>query len=221
MLDRVKGIIFDLDGTLIDSMGVWWKIDVAYLGKWGIEPPANLNKMIEGMSFTETAKLFKDYFQLPDDIETIMEEWLEMSRHYYANEIELKPGVKELLDTLWEQGVPMGIASSCSKELILSVLNRHGIAHYFKTVVASCEVERGKPYPDVYLQAAKNMGIPSEEILAFEDTVAGVMAAKAAGMKVIAVYDEASKADQQTLREQADRYLMTLETLLEEAIATA
>lgn len=215
MFNNIKGVVFDLDGTLVDSMGVWWQIDLDFLSRRGHEVPDNIGKLTEGKSFTETAQLFKEIFLLTETVEEIKAEWIQLGKDYYSNRIQLKPGVKGLLEYLKKKDIKLGIASSCSRELLDSVLKQHHIKDYFDTIVTSCEVNRGKPFPDVFIRAASNLKIPQESTLVFEDTVAGVMAAKAAGMKVIAVYDHYAKEDEQILKQEADEYIHTMEDLIQ------
>ncbi len=188
-----QAIIFDLDGTLADSMWIWQDIDIEYLEKYECELPADLQKKIEGMSTTETAIYFKETFNIKDDIETIKAEWIEMAKDYYAHKIHLKKGAKELLEYLSEQGFSLGIGTSNFRELAEVCLENRGIKHYFKTIRTSCEFQNGKPFPDVFLGVAEDLGVAPEKCLVFEDTHAGVIAAKRAGMDVIAIKDASSE----------------------------
>ncbi|MBF8982068.1 HAD family phosphatase [Lutibacter sp. B2] len=211
MLDQVKAVIFDLDGTLVDSMWIWKQIDIEYLEKRNIDflslPHLELQKEIEGKSFTETANYFKKRFNIADSIDEIKNEWLDMARDFYANRIILKDGVKLLLDKLKAKNIKIGIATSNSRELVEAVLKSNKIEHYFDGIRTSCEVDRGKPYPDVYLKAAEDLGVEPLCCLAFEDTYAGVLAAKRAGMKVYAIADEASLPFKDEIISVADCYL--------------
>ena len=101
----IEAVIFDLDGSMVDSMWVWRSIDIEYLGKFGIDLPENLQACIEGMSFSETAAYFKERFSLPDDLETIKEDWNRMAWDKYANEVPVKEGVRELLAYCGERGI--------------------------------------------------------------------------------------------------------------------
>ncbi len=207
-------VIFDLDGTLVDSMWIWEQIDIDYLKEKGHDLPEDLQKDIEGCSFTETAQYFKDRFNIEDDIETIKKRWIEMSKDFYADKIVLKKGIQELLDLLKEKNIKMGIATSNSRELAESVLINNRIDDYFEVLVTSCDVKKGKPEPDVFLKAAELMDVSPKVCLVFEDTHAGVLAGKAAGMDVIAIYDALSEEYMEEIKEAADHYLMCYSELV-------
>jgi len=207
-------VIFDLDGTLVDSMWIWEQIDIDYLKEKGHDLPEDLQKDIEGCSFTETAQYFKDRFKIEDDIETIKKRWIEMSKDFYADKIVLKKGIQELLDLLKEKNIKMGIATSNSRELAESVLINNKIDDYFEVLVTSCDVKKGKPEPDVFLKAAELMDVSPKVCLVFEDTHAGVLAGKAAGMDVIAIYDALSEEYMEEIKEAADHYLMCYSELV-------
>ncbi len=206
-LKDIKAIIFDLDGTLVDSMWIWKQIDIDFLEKRGIILPEDLQKEIEGKSFTETAKYFIERFELNESIEEIQSEWNEMARQFYAERIPLKPGVKQLLINAKLHGVKMGIGTSNSRELLLEVIKAHQIEDFFETIRTSCEVSQGKPFPDIFLKVAEDLGVLPTECLVFEDTHAGVMAAKSAGMKAVAIYDELSEPYTDAIKDTADHYI--------------
>lgn len=214
MIKDYTAVIFDLDGTLVDSMWIWEQIDIDFLVERGHELPADLQKAIEGCSFTETAHYFKERFNLEEDIETIKSIWIDMSKTFYAEKIFLKKGIQELLDLLKEKGIKMGIATSNSRELAESVLMNNNIRDYFEVLVTSCDVKKGKPEPDVFLKAAELMNVSPEECLVFEDTHAGVIAGKSAGMDVIAIYDALSEEYMDDIKASADHYLMCYSELV-------
>ncbi len=207
ILKPVKAVIFDLDGTLVDSMWIWKDIDIEYLNKHQLPLPADLQKTIEGMSFTETATYFKTRFSLPDSIEQIKTEWIEMAADYYANRINLKKDAAEFIQHLTDQGILVGIGTSNSRDLALMVLKRHNIEMAITEMVTSCEVPKGKPAPDVFLKVAELMGVEPEACLVFEDTHAGVLAALAAGMQVIAVKDLHSEEWAHEIEPLVQRYI--------------
>jgi HAD superfamily hydrolase (TIGR01509 family) len=207
MLHNIKAVIFDVDGTLVDSMWIWKQVDIEFLARRQIELPIDLQKDIEGMSYTGTAEYFKERFQLPETVEEIKEEWRVMADDLYNNVIPLKAGVMELLRIIRDNGLKVGIATSNSRELVETMMKRHEIEKYFDSIRTSCEVARSKPFPDVYLKAAEDLCVEPESCLVFEDTVAGATAAKAAGMRVIAVYDKTSAESRPHLEQLAELYI--------------
>ena len=207
MLKNKKAVIFDLDGTLVDSMWMWKAIDIEYLGKFGIDLPLTLQKDIEGMSFSETAVYFKETFQLQDSLEEIKADWNRMAYEKYTKEVPLKKGAKEFLDYCKLHGIKLGIATSNSRELVDAALEALEIKDYFDCVMTACEVEKGKPAPDIYLAVAEKVSIPVSECLVFEDVEMGIMAGKNAGMKVCAVEDEFSKDQIEIKKKLADYYI--------------
>lgn len=176
MLEHIKAVLFDLDGTLVDSMWVWNDIDVEYLGRFGLSLPETLQKEIEGMSFTETAVYIKQKFSIPDPIEKMKEDWNAMAFDKYVNEVPLKKGVPEFLALCRKKGIRLGIATSNSRQLVDAIIASHGLTEHFAGIVTGCEVNRGKPWPDVYLETARRCGVSPEHCLVFEDIVPGIQA---------------------------------------------
>lgn len=207
MIKNKKAVIFDLDGTLVDSMGIWREMDIEYLSRFQIELPETLQSEIEGMSFHETAAYFKKKFSIKDSIEEITKAWNEMAAYKYTHEVPLKKGVREFLQLCKEKNLKIGIASSNSQELVECVLKAHGIETYFDAICTSCQGERGKPSPDIYLKAANELGIDSADCLVFEDIIHGIQAGIAAGMKVCAVDDVYSRHQKEEKKKLADYFI--------------
>lgn len=207
MFNQIKAVIFDLDGTLVDSMGLWRDIDIEFLNARGIEYKDDLQEKIEGMSFTETAVFCKDYYKLTESVEELKEIWNQMAEDKYRYEVQLKPGVMEFLEELKRRGIKMGIATSNSKELIAAVNEAYHFDRYISCVVTSCSVNRGKPAPDVYLEAARQLSVLPEECLVFEDIVKGIEAGKNAGMLVCAVEDSFSAEQRERKKAISDYYI--------------
>ena len=176
-LNDFEAVIFDLDGSLVDSMWMWKAIDIEYLKGFGIEAPKDLQKEIGGRSFVETAIYFKERFSLPDTIEKIGDDWNRMAFDKYTNEVPLKDGAFDFLSLCEDMGIKLGIASSNSTELIEQVLSSHGIRDKFKSIKSGTEVHKGKPAPDIYLTVAKELGVDPSKCLVFEDLVDGIKAA--------------------------------------------
>ncbi len=213
MLSDVEAVLFDLDGTLIDSMWMWKQIDIEYLGSFGIELPEDLQQSIEGMSFSETATYFKKRFMIPDSEDEMKDKWNRMAWDKYEHEVPLKPGVLSLLTWCKERQIPMGIGTSNSIELVDVCLNSLGVLDYFDSIHTSCEVAQGKPAPDIYLLVARDLGVSPKHCIVFEDVVSGIQAGKAAGMKTCAVYDKGSYDNEDKKRALADYYIEDFEVL--------
>ena len=207
MLQNKKAVIFDLDGTLVDSMWMWKAIDIEYLGKFGIDLPPTLQKDIEGMSFSETAVYFKETFQIADSLEKIKSDWNRMAYEKYTKEVALKAGAKEFLDYCKVKGIKLGIATSNSRELVDATLEALNIRDYFDCVMTACEVEKGKPAPDIYLAVANKVLVQPSECLVFEDIEMGILAGKNAGMEVCAVEDDFSMDQMELKKNLADYYV--------------
>lgn len=213
MFQGIKAVIFDLDGTLVDSMWMWDDIDIEYLGRFGIKRPENFQKVLNGMSFTETASYFKERFAIPDSIEEIKSTWNTMAYEKYSKEVPLKEGAYELILELKKRGIKLGIASSNSKELVMAVIRRHGIEQYFDSINTSCEVIKGKPAPDIYELVANRLSVRAEECLVFEDVIQGIMSGKNANMKVCAVYDAYSVDSMEEKAALADYYIASFQEI--------
>ena len=214
--DKFDAVIFDLDGTLIDSMWVWERIDHDFLSKYGKEVDEQLSKQLEGKGFTETAILFKEYFQLPSSIEEIKECWNQMAWDYYTKEVPLKIGVKQFLEYLSMQHIKIGIATSNSIELVSAVLKALNVDQYFEVIKTSCEVGRGKPFPDIYLRVAEELKVLPQRCLVFEDIPNGVRAGKSAGMTVWGVEDRQSANTKVELAQVADHTIKDFNEVVEE-----
>lgn len=214
----IEAVIFDLDGSMVDSMWMWRTIDIEYLGRFGITLPENLQSCIEGMSFSETAVYFKERFNLPDDLDMIKAEWNRMAWDKYAYEVPIKDGVIELLQYCKNNGIKAGIATSNSRELVENVVKMRQMEQYFDCIMTGCDVAKGKPAPDIYLAVADKLQVTPENCLVFEDIIPGILSGKAAGMKVCAVYDKYSEHQDEEKRKLADYYTYHFRELIEEGV---
>lgn len=215
MLNGIKAAIFDMDGTLIDSMGVWTKIDIDFLEKRGLQAPQDLKSSIEHLTFLECAEFFKKNFVLQDTLEEIMNEWNEMAKDAYEYNIKLKPGVIDYLNLLKTLGIKLSIATSNTLSLIEKVLKNNEIYDFFDSITTIDEVTRGKNFPDIYLLAAKKLGVLPKECVVFEDILPAVLGAKAAGMKVVGVHDVYSEYQQKDIIKNADKYILGFYELID------
>ena len=216
----IKAVIFDLDGSMVDSMWIWRAIDIEYLGRFNIALPEKLQADIEGMSFSETAAYFKERFALPDSLEQIKADLIRMAWHKYEQDVPLKKGVLALLDYCKVHNILLGIATSNSRELVETVVRAHHLESYFDCIMTACEVEKGKPAPDIYLAVAKALQVSPADCLVFEDIIPGIQAGLAAGMRVCAVYDQYSAYQDEEKRQLADYYTYDFKELMEDGIFT-
>lgn len=208
MLTNMKGIIFDLDGSLVDSMWIWPAVDEIYMEKYQLEMPEGFQSEIEGMSYDEVAQYFLDVFpQLSCTIEEVKQEWMDMTLELYATKVPLKTGARELLKYAKRQGIRLGIATSNARALAEAALHSLHVKDYFHSICTASEVNAGKPAPDVFLKAAEDMQVAPEYCLVFEDVPKGILAGKNAGMKVCAVEDEFTLPVTEEKRRLADYYI--------------
>ena len=213
-MNNIKAVIFDLDGTLIDSMGIWTQIDEEYLKGFGYEVPNNLQEEITHLTLTETAVYFKKMFNIDNEIADIIDTWHNMALSHYSKTIKLKDGVVPYLNHLKNKGIKIALATSNSISLLEATLKNHEIYHYFDAITTTEEVNKAKNYPDIYLLSAKKLGVNPEDCLVFEDIVQAVKGAKLAGMTVYSVYDKNSENQKEDLVKLSDRYIQNFNELL-------
>lgn len=213
-MDNIQAVIFDLDGTLIDSMGIWAQIDKEYLSKFGYDVPDNLQEEITHLTLTETAIYFKNNFNIDSSIEDIISTWHEMAFYHYSNTIKLKDSVVEYLNLLKQKGLKIALATSNSIPLLEATLKKNNIYHFFDSITTTEEVKKSKDNPDIYLLSAKKLNVDPNNCLVFEDIVQAVKGAKLAGMKVFAIYDKASENQKEALINIADKYILSFNELL-------
>ena len=210
---HIQGVIFDLDGTLLDSLHVWQDVDARFFAKRNLPLPGDYGQAIKAMELFETAIYTKNRFHLPEPPEEIVAEWHEMVREEYALRVEMKPYAKEYLQKLADEGIKLGIATSSARELFLPCLKRHGVDHLFSAITETREAARGKNFPDPYLLAAERLQIPPENCAVFEDILEGVRSAKTGGFYAVAVADPFSHADEILLKSEANLFITSFECL--------
>ncbi len=212
-------VIFDMDGTLVDSMWMWKEVDIEYLKRYGITTPKDpqqintIQKEIEGMSFTETAIYFKEKFQISDSLEQIKKDWNDMAYEMYCTRVPYKKGALKFLKYCKAHGKKLGVATSNSRELVDAVGKILHFDEYFDCIMTSCEAKKGKPAPDVYLAVAERLQVEPSRCLVFEDIPAGIKAGNAAGMTVIAIEDDYSRDMKQEKIELAKYFINDYEDL--------
>lgn len=202
-----KYAIFDMDGTLIDSMVYWKNLGREYLAIHGVtENLDDIMERIKPMTMTESAELFRIEFQLPGTKESIALEMNQMMDAHYRNDIPLKAGVKKYLTKLNAMGIKMCVASATDVDLMQACLGRLGIKDYFSFLISCEEVGVGKRKPDVYFEAVKRLQeqetIKPEDVAVYEDADYAIHTALDAGFYTIAVFDDGNKKKWEHLKAQ-------------------
>ena len=200
----MKAYIFDLDGTLLDSMNVWEQIDVDFLLKRGLDVPEDYIKEICSRSFPEAAIYTIERFGLPDTVDGLLHEWHSMAAYAYGNTVPLKPNALKYLTTLKNRGAKLAVATSLPAVLYEPVLRNHGIMELFDVICCTDEVTHGKTRPDVFILTAQKLGVAPEMCVVFEDLLQAMQSAKQAGMTVYGVYDESSFDQWELIKKTAD-----------------
>lgn len=215
----IAAVVFDMDGVLIHSEEVWDAVREAYVRERGGRYDAEVQRAMMGMSSLEWSRYLHETAGVPDAPEEINAEVVRRMLESYRDHLPLVPGAVDAVRRLAER-YPLGLASSSNRELIDAVLEVAGLAPSFRVTVSSEEVGRGKPAPDVYLEAARRLGVAPERCAAVEDSHGGIRAAKAAGMKVIAFPNPTYPPDEEALA-QADVVIRSLDELTPELVESA
>ena len=191
-----KGAIFDLDGTLLDSMNVWSHVDATFLRLRGFDVPKDYHEKVAALQFREIAVYTIARFHLKDTPEQLMDEWHRLALTEYSTTVLAKPHAAAYIRHLKDTGARLAVATSLPPQLRQAAMRHVGIDTYFD---AACSVDDagdvGKDHPDVYLLAARRMGVPPQRCTVFEDILIGLHSAKRAGMRIWGVHDESSQAD--------------------------
>lgn len=209
-----KAAIFDLDGTLLDSMGVWEKIDADFLAKRQIALPENYVHEVYSKSFRDAAEYTIALFGLKESANDIIEEWNRMAVDEYRHHVSLKPYVREYLLYLQEDGIKIGAATALPGVLYEPALKNNGIYHLFDAFSSVFESGLAKDDAEVYLAAARKLGVSPCACMAFEDVLPGIRGIIAAGMRAFGVYDRHSEHDRVQMQKLAEGYIHSFSEML-------
>lgn len=209
-----RGAIFDLDGTLVDSMWIWETVIVRWLNRCGLACEEDLTPIIKDMTFEQSAQYIIGRFGLEKSVGAITAEWSAMILDDYRYHIQLKEGVFSFVRALHAAGVKMCIATSNFRDACTAVLESGGIADCFEFILISDEIGKNKSFPDIYLESARRLGLAPADCMVFEDILLAVGTAKNAGFQTTAVYDKESVGETERLRQTADQYITSFQELL-------
>ncbi|PKK39725.1 hypothetical protein ABB02_01066 [Clostridiaceae bacterium JG1575] len=215
MFKNIRGVIFDLDGTLVDSMWVWSKIDQDFIESRSLSiTPEELMNVVAHFSFHQTAHYFKDTFSLPESVDEIKALWIDAAHREYSTSVTLKAGAREFLLRLKELGIKLALATSNNRDLLEVCLQANGILGLFDALVTTDESRaKTKAEPDVFLLAAQRIGVSPQECMVFEDVAPAMRGARAAGMRVVGIKDRHTSLPEGD-EALAERFLEDFQSLL-------
>ena len=210
----IKGAIFDVDGVLLDSMGIWDDLGARYLRSLDKIPKEGLNKILFSMSMEQGAEYLNEHYGLNKSVKETVEGIGKMLEDYYFYEVLLKPGAKEILEFLKSKNIKMAAATSSPRTHIEKALSRNGVLEYIGNIYTTSEVGVSKHSPDIYNLTADYLKTKPEETLVFEDSLYALKTAKEAGFVTVGVFDEKGESNQAELENQADLYLKKLDDFI-------
>ncbi len=210
----MKGLIFDLDGTLLDSMPSWGRQLDDLLTAKGITPPADLLDRTKTLGLESATGMVLDEFGLTDDPAVVLQQFHSNMEQLYCSTIVLKPGVREFLDAMLAKGVPMAVATATTRSLVEKVLEFHQLSGHFQSITTVAEVGIGKHDPRIFLVAADKLNIPAQQCVVFEDSLKAVRSANTAGFDTVAIYEESNQSEQDALKKEADIYIHDFHELM-------
>lgn len=203
----VEGIIFDVDGTLLQSMEIWMEMGQRYLKKFGIEAEENLGEILFDLTMEEGAEYLKNNYGLSQTTEEIHQGVNDGIFEFYEKEAMPKEHVKEFLEYVYSKNIPMTIATATDRPMIEAAFKRLGFDKYFKKIFTATEIGRGKEHPDIFVAAMKEMRSNNENTWLFEDAFYSMKTAKSLGLKNVGIYDFSSAKYQKEVKELSDFYM--------------
>lgn len=211
---QLRTAIFDMDGTLLESMHIWNQVGPKALRAAGYDPEPDLHEKLKVMTFLDGAQYCKERYRMPQSVEEIVAMTLAPVEEFYFSQVQAKPGVLPFLSLLKMQGVEMYIATNTERRLAEAGLRHAGIEPFFKGLITCSEVGAGKAAsPEIFLRAMRRLQGDLLHTVVFEDALHAIRTAKAAGFRVCAVYDPSAEADQEEIRRLADVYIRSFREL--------
>ena len=213
---RLQSAIFDMDGTLLDSMHIWDDLGARMLRARGIEPEADLHEKLKVLTPLEGARYCEETYGLPESVEEINGIFHSMVADFYAHEVQPKPGVQKFLSLLKMEGVWMYVATNTDRPLVELALKHAGLDGFFRGILTCAEAGAGKKEsPEIYERCLRRLRSTKKDTVVFEDALHAIRTAKAAGFRVAGVYDPAFEADQTEIQQLSDYYIRSFEEFFE------
>jgi len=212
----IKGAIFDADGTLFDSMWMWYQVESDYIRRFENKQRADMAEVLRPKSILDVVEYLQTEYGAVKSVEEMTDEINAMMEEFYNGEVRLKSGVVPVLEALRARGVKMCLATATDRHLIEPPLRNAGILGYFTRIFTCGEEKTSKKRPDIFIRAAAFLGTDIKETLVIEDAPHAIKSAKSAGFPVIGVYDQTAEFCQDELRDLCDYYFVTLDEMLEE-----
>ena len=213
---RLQSAIFDLDGTLLDSMHAWDDVSPAIVRALGVEPEADLADKVRDLTPQGRAQYCKETYGLSQSVDELLAMAGARMAEFYRSEVQLKPGVQKFLSLLKMEGVWMYVATNTDRRLVELVLKKTGLEPYFRGIVTCAEAGAGKrESAEVYEKAMRRLRSNKKDTVIFEDALHAIRTAKAAGFRVCGVYDPSAEADQEAIRAESDYYICSFEEMFE------
>ena len=206
----IKGVIFDIDGVLLDSLGIWDDLGARYLKSIGVEPEEGLNVILFSMSMEQGASYLNEHYNLQKSDAEVHMGLSQMLEDFYFNEVLPKPGAKELLEFVKAKGIKITAATSSPRRHIEKALERNGMLSFFEKIFTNSEVGASKHSPEIYNRAAAFLGTKPSDTLVFEDSLYALKTAGNAGFNTVGVYDLKGEKDQEGVKNTGDHYVMEL-----------
>lgn len=211
---EIKGAIFDVDGTLLDTMPMWSTVGVGYLAERGIEAEPNLPEILFATTTEMASEYMKERYGLTETVEEIRDGMNAIAERAYANTAQFKAGAAEFLDLLKDEGIPMAIATSTDHHCIKAAMDRLGYSDYFVTMLSAADVGAPKSEPKIFREAIEALGSEPSETWVFEDGYYAMQTVKPLGMKILGIYDAQSHGDQEDIKDISDVYIKEFTELL-------
>ena len=203
--------IFDLDGTITDTNGIWLEVDRGFLSRRNLPHTPEYQRVVERSIYPIAAQFTREYYHLPDSPEDIMAEWDSLAEHHYRELAPLKPGAEGFLRRCKAEGRPMAIFTACRPALCQTVLKRFGLWELFDHIVYAEEIGLEKRDPRCFVRLSELLGAPPEECTLFDDSPDNCATARKAGMSAVGVYDAYYAARQDELKAVCSRYIRSFE----------